>query len=151
MNIIEILRNFYLKSNYSTVIYQNYSPRVPQISELLITPKISFIMNGSQSNSNKISNELSTNNNYDQLSFVKLNRYTSDDKLDNSKRINFGFNIKKNNLSLNLLESYEFQKNSNYQKDLGDKDHLSDLLGTLKYDNTATKIEYNIFCISFKA
>ena len=75
---------------------------------------------------------------------MKLNRYTSDDKLDNSKRINFGINVTKNNLSLDLLESYEFQKNSNYQKDLGDNDHLSDLLGTLKYDNTATKIEYNV-------
>ena len=65
-------------------------------------------------------------------------------KLDNSKRINYGFNVNKNKYNFDVLQAYEFQKNSNYRKEMGDDDYLSDLLGAVKYSDTKSNAEYNI-------
>ena len=43
---------------------------------------------------------------------------------------------------MNLNQSYEFTDNSNFHKEQGNDDHLSDLLGELQYSNV-NKITYN--------
>ena len=54
--------------------------------------------------------------------------------MDNSKRINYGIDISKDLLKLSLSQSYEFNANSSYNKDLGLNDYMSDLLGTISFD-----------------
>jgi len=111
-------------------------------NNIIITPKISFIINSGQSNSDRISNEESTNNAYNIETQNELNRYTGIDKLDNSKRINYGINIIKNNFEINLSQNYEFEKNSNYHEEMGNDNYLSDLLGNFSYDKNDNKIIY---------
>ena len=109
------------------------TPIVNPKRSIQINPKASFIFNGSQSSSEKISNEESTNNVYSLLNNNNLNRYTGTDKLDNSKRVNYGFDFIKDLFKVELSQSYEFDLNSNYNHDVGLKDHLSDLLGLTSY------------------
>jgi len=120
------------------------TPLVDESHNFYLTPKMSFIINSSQSNSNKISNEESTNNEFNLLNALSLNRYTGTDKMDNSKRINYGFEINKDKITFEILQSYEFQKNSNYQKEIGNNDYLSDTISAFKYDNTNTDFFYNL-------
>ena len=109
-----------------------------------ITPKIIFISSSGQSNTNKISNEDSTNNIFTIDNQNELNRYIGTDKLDNSKRIGYGFNITKNKISLNFLQNYEFTKNSNYHKQLKNNDYLSDALIDFTYDSEYNDLRYDI-------
>ena len=109
-----------------------------------IYPKLAFIANSGQSNSEKISNEDSTNNHYTISKQLQLNRYTGTDKLDNSKRINYSLGLEKNRFNLNLSQNYEFSKNSNYHKESGNNDYLSDLLGTASYGSEKNLFSYNI-------
>ena len=108
-----------------------------------ITPKFSIIVNSGQPNSNKISNELSTNNSYTISNQNQLNRYNGTDKLDNSKRINYGFNITKNNIDVDFFQSYELTPDSNYNKAIGNDYYLSDSLIESSYngDNYGAKYE----------
>ena len=73
-------------------------------------------------------NEASTNNNYTIANQGNLNRYSGTDKLDNSKRMNYGFNISKNKFSGDFSQSYEFTPDSNYNKAIGNNYYLSDAL-----------------------
>ena len=109
---------------------------------LTYNPKLQLVISPGKSNSNKLSNEDSTNNNYSLLNSTQLNRFNGTDKIDNSKRLNFGFDIYNNKLKLNLSQTYEFTDNSNYHNEQGNDDNLSDLLGSLNYSNT-NELNYN--------
>ncbi len=119
------------------------APLINRKRNMTITPKLSLILNGSQPSSDKVSNEESTNNSYSLLNSKELNRYTGTDKLDNSKRINYGIDISKDLLKLSLSQSYEFDANSNYNKDMGLKDYMSDLLGSINYDGLNNDLQHN--------
>ena len=82
-------------------------------NDFVFTPKGSLILTPGLSNSNKISNEDSSNNIFSIVNNNSLNRYSGSDKLDNSKRINYGINLSKNNINFEILQSYEFQTNNN--------------------------------------
>ena len=111
-------------------------------SDILITPKFSFIGSSGQSNSNKVSNEGSTNNTYAINNQTNLNRYNGSDKLDNSKRLVYSLNAKKNKISLDISQNYEFTNNSNYHIEQGNKDHLSDALGAIYYTGNKNNLSY---------
>ena len=119
------------------------APLINRKRNMTITPKLSLILNGSQPSSDKVSNEESTNNSYSLLNSKELNRYTGTDKLDNSKRINYGIDISKNLLKLSLSQSYELDANSNYNKDLGLNDYMSDVLGSINYDGLNNDLQHN--------
>ena len=110
--------------------------------DIRINLKIQFIINSGQSNSNKISNEDSTNNNYTISNQTQLSRYSGSDKLDNTKRINYGLDI--NKLSIKLSQNYELSKNSNYHKEAGNDDYLSDLLGNASYNTSKNTLSYDV-------
>ncbi len=111
--------------------------------DLTYKPSISLILSPGKSNSEKISNEDSALNSYTANNEITLNRYTGNDRLDNSKRLVSSFTINNENLSTNLSQSYEFTNNSNFHKDAGNKDKLADLLGSLKYYKNSNNFEYN--------
>ena len=119
------------------------TPLINRNNNITITPKLSLILNGSQPSSDKVSNEESTNNSYSLLTSNTLNRYTGSDKLDNSKRINYGIDISKDLLKLSLSQSYEFNANSSYNKDLGLNDYMSDLLGTISFDGLNNDLQHD--------
>ncbi len=95
-------------------------------SQIVVAPGIS--------NTNKISNEDSSNNSFSLENFNSLNRYTGTDKMDNSQRINYGFDISNEKINVNLSQSYEFSKNSNFHIEQGNDDYLSDMLGSAEYN-----------------
>ena len=101
-----------------------------------------MIVSPGKSNSEKISNEDSSLNTYSANNEISLNRYTGSDRLDNSKRLVSSFNIKNEDLTMNLSQSYEFTDNSNFHNDTGQNDNLADLLGSIKYEKLK-QIEYN--------
>tara|TARA_Y100000590_G_scaffold105881_1_gene120556 strand:+ start:2216 stop:4435 length:2220 start_codon:yes stop_codon:yes gene_type:complete len=119
------------------------TPLINKKNNLTINPKVSFIFNGSQPSSDKVSNEESTNNSYNLMNNNSLNRYTGTDKLDNSKRMNYGIDINKEPVKFSLSQSYEFDANSNYNVDMGLKDYMSDLLGQLKYDGESNDLTHD--------
>ena len=120
------------------------APFKETITNTLITPSAFFVLNSGQSNSNKISNEESTNNTNTIINNDNLNRYRGTDKLDNTKRINLAVNISKNNSTLVSSINYEFTKNSNYHRESGNYDYLSNLLVNYKYENKLNVINYDI-------
>ena len=62
--------------------------------------------------------------------------------MDNSKRITFGLNAQTQYLTSSVSQTYEFTSNSNFHKEQGNDDKLSDLIGSLKYlDNN--ELTYN--------
>ena len=111
---------------------------------LYITPKSSIILNSSQSNSNKISNEDATNNQYTIFNQQMLNRYTGTDKLDNSQRFLYGINMLYKKFEINFSQNYEFNKHSNYHNESGNNDYLSDALFDINYNTKKTLAIYNI-------
>jgi len=120
------------------------TPLINKINNINIIPKLSLIINGSQPSSDKVSNEESTNNSYTIYNSDQLNRYTGSDKLDNSKRINYGLDINKDEYKISFSQSYEFDSNSNYNNDVGLKDYMSDLLGEFKFDGDNNDITHDI-------
>ena len=102
---------------------------------LTLNPKINLVLAPGISNSNKLSNEDSTNNDFSIENIDRLNRYSGSDKLDNSKRITYSINAYTNNFKSSLSQSYEFTNNSNFHKEQGNDDNLSDLLGSIEYLN----------------
>ena len=106
-------------------------------------PNLQVVLTPGISNSNKISNEDSGVNTYSQETSKLLNRYTGSDKMDNSKRINYGITVKNNIIKMNLNQSYEFTNNSNFHKEQGNDDNLSDLLGSFEYYNEDKIFNYN--------
>ena len=105
-------------------------------------PKISLILSPGKSNSNKISNEDSSNNQFNFNNADELNRFSGSDKMDNSKRINYGATIINSNLKLDFYQNYELTNNSNFNKYVGNKDYLSDFLSNLNYSKNGNKINY---------
>ena len=99
-------------------------------------PKIGLILTPGYSNSNKISNEDSSNNSFSIENVKRLNRFTGSDKLDNSKRLDYGLEINNQKFNLKLSQYYEFTNNSSYHIEQGNDDHLSDLLGEINYSDT---------------
>ena len=119
------------------------TPLINRNNNITIIPKLSLILNSSQPSSDKVSNEESTNNSYSLLTSNILNRYTGTDKLDNSKRINYGIDISKDAIKFSLSQSYEFDANSNYNKDLGLNDYMSDLLGRISFDGLNNDLQHD--------
>ena len=109
---------------------------------LTINPKFSTVVTPGISNSNQISNEDSTNNEFSLENINRLNRYSGDDKMDNSKRITYGIDAYTNYFKTSLSQSYEFTNNSNFHKEQGNDDNLSDLLGSVGYFK-ANELLYN--------
>ena len=120
---------FKLKNNYKNIKY---------------TPKLSLVFSPGISNSNKISNEDSSVNSYTIENNRNLNRYTGNDMLDNSKRINLSLNLNNENFDLNLWQSYEFTKNSNFHFSQGNDDYLSNFLADLSYEKGNFISKYDI-------
>ncbi len=112
------------------------------ISNFTINPKVHFVATPGISNSNKISNEDSTNNDFSLENIYRLNRFSGNDKMDNSKRITFGVSAYNENFKSSLSQSYEFTENSNFHKEQGNDDNLSDLLGSIEYFNN-NEVSYN--------
>ena len=112
------------------------------ISDLTLNPSLKIVITPGISNSNKLSNEDSTNNDFNIDNIYRLNRFSGNDKMDNSKRITFGLSAYTSNFNSKLYQSYEFTKNSNFHKEQGNDDNLSDLIGSIEYykDN---EISYN--------
>ena len=100
---------------------------------LTIIPKAHFVISPGASNTNKISNEDSTNNDFSIENIYRLNRFSGTDKLDNSKRVTFGLNSYTDHFKTSLYQSYEFTSNSNFHNEQGNDDKLSDLLGSIEY------------------
>ena len=75
---------------------------------------------------------------------TNLNRYTGTDKLDNSKRISYGFEITKDKIHLNYSQNYEFLQNSNYHALTGNDYYLSDALGNIKYSGEKNNLNYDV-------
>ena len=121
---------------------------IKNYGNLVYTPKLSFVVSPGASNTNKISNEDSSVNSYTIDNNSNLNRFTGSDKMDNSKRINLGFEISNEKISANLLQSYEFTNNSNFHYSQGNEKKLSDLLGDLSYSeknyNTSYAFRYDV-------
>jgi len=109
-------------------------------NNLIFTPKGSLVVTPGLSNSDKISNEDSSNTEFSIVNNSALNRYSGSDKLDNSKRINYGIKINNNKIELELSQNYEFTNNSNYHNS---NYNLSDLLGSTKYEGQKTRTNYN--------
>ena len=110
--------------------------------DLTYEPSIQLVVTPGYSNTNKISNEDSSNNSFTLANISSLNRYIGSDKMDNSKRINYGFKAYNDVIKLNLSQSYEFTDNSNFHKEQGNDDNLSDLLGSIEYYKVNT-VNYN--------
>jgi len=110
---------------------------------LTYKPSFSLILSPGKSNSERISNEDSALNSYSANNEISLNRYNGSDRLDNSKRLVSSFGISNDDLKINLSQSYEFTNNSNFQKDSGNEDNLSDLLGSFKYQKYMNIFQYN--------
>ena len=110
--------------------------------ETTIYPQMSLVVSPGISNSNKISNEDSNNNSFNFNNAQELNRFTGTDKMDNSKRINYGATLINSNLKLDFYQNYEFSTNSNFNKYIGNKDHLSDWIANLHYHKNNNEINY---------
>ncbi len=110
--------------------------------KFVFKPKSQIVISPGQSNSNKISNEDSSNNNFSLDNFSSLNRFTGNDKVDNSKRISYGIDVYNETIKLNLSQSYEFTDNSNFHYEQGNNNKLSDLLGSFEYQKNS-KLNYS--------
>ncbi len=131
-------------SNFITGSYYRFFPIFGISSEtpfkikkfnpkLTFNPKIHLVLAPGISNSNKLSNEDSTNNDFSLENIYRLNRYSGNDKLDNSKRITYSVNAYTENFKSSLSQSYEFTDNSNFHQEQGNDDNLSDILGSIEY------------------
>ncbi len=142
-----------MENNYNSGSYYRFFPMFSigaetpfkmqkTLPQFTINPKVQMIVTPGISNSNKISNEDSTNNNFTIQNIYRLNRFSGSDKMDNSKRVTYGVNAYTNHLKTSLSQYYEFTNNSNYHKEQQNDDKLSDLLGSVQYlkDN---ELSYN--------
>ena len=113
-----------------------------KLPNLTINPKFSLVIAPGASNSNKLSNEDSTNNDFSIENIYRLNRYSGNDKLDNSKRTTYGVNLFTENFKANVSQSFEFTNNSNFHRDQKNENKLSDILGSLGYFDK-NELSYN--------
>ena len=112
------------------------------LKNFTINPKVNLTLTPGISNSNKLSNEDSTNNDFSIDNVYLLNRFSGTDKMDNSKRITYGLNVFSQNFKTSLSQSYEFTNNSNFHSEQGNEDNLSDLIGSVEYLNI-NELSYN--------
>ena len=56
---------------------------------------------------------------------------------------NYGINVDNGRIKLALSQNYEFTNNSNYHKEQGNNNNLSDLHGNAGYTNDNMNIGYN--------
>ena len=120
------------------------TPIVNKKYNFYITPKLFGILNSSQSNSNKISNEDSSDYKFGLGHYNELNRYSGTDKLDNSKRLGYGVKMNKDLFSLEFGQSYEIDiERNDFTRNAGLYDHLSDLLGGAAYNGINNRINYD--------
>ena len=140
-------------NNYKTGSYYRFFPMLGISSEspfklkkyssnLTFNPSLKIVVTPGISNSSKLSNEDSTNNDFTIDNIFRLNRYSGNDKMDNSKRITLGLSAYNSNLNSQIYQSYEFTNNSNFHSEQGNDDNLSDLIGSIEYDKS-NKISYN--------
>ena len=140
-------------NNYKTGSYYRFFPMLGITTEspfklkkyssnLIFNPTLKIVVTPDISNSNKLSNEDSTNNDFTIDNIFRLNRYSGNDKMDNSKRITLGLSAYNANFNSQLYQSYEFTNNSNFHKEQGNDDNLSDLIGSIEYDKN-NEISYN--------
>ena len=111
-------------------------------TNLTLEPKINVRIAPGISNSNKYSNEDSTNNDFSEENIYRLNRYSGNDRMDNSKRVMFGINGFTENIKSSLSQTYEFTENSNFHKEQDNDDNLSDLIGEVNYSDK-NELGYN--------
>ena len=151
--VFDTEKKLLINSEYHTGSYSRFFPIVGLNFDMpfklknnshnfLYSPYISLIASPGLSNSNKISNEDSSINDFSLNNLRELNRYTGSDKLDNSKRLNYGFNISNDKIRLDMLSYYEFSNNSNFDNDQNSDDHLSDMIGQVEYKNKIST-DYN--------
>lgn len=112
-------------------------------NNLIYTPKLKLVITPGISNSEKLSNEDSSINNYVINNNLNLNRYSGTDKLDNSKRLDFSINLKNEIFDGTLLSTYEFTNNSNYHYSQGNISNLGDFLGDFKLSKKQYNTNYN--------
>ena len=140
-------------NNYRTGSYYRFFPMLgistespfklkKYSSNLTFNPTLKIVVTPGISNSSKLSNEDSTNNDFTIDNIFRLNSYSGNDKLDNSKWITLGLSAYNSNLNSQIYQSYEFTNNSNFHKEQGNDDNLSDLIGSIEYDKN-DKISYN--------
>ncbi len=140
-------------NNYNTGSYYRFFPILGITTEspfkfkdigsnLTLNPKLNLVFTPGISNSNKLSNEDSTNNDFSINNIYTLNRYSGNDKMDNSKRITYGISSYTENVKSSISQTYEFTDNSNFHKEQGNDDNLSDLLGSIEYSDS-NEISYN--------
>ncbi len=103
------------------------------LQNFTFTPKFNVVMTPNTKNNIKLSNEDSTNNDFSMENIYRLNRYSGNDKMDNSKRISYGISAFSQNFKSSISQSYEFTDNSNFHKEQGNDDNLSDILGSIQY------------------
>ncbi len=109
--------------------------------DLTYEPKVQIVLSPGISNTNMISNEDSSNNSFTLENINSLNRFSGSDKLDNSKRISYGFLSHNDYFTFNLSQSYEFTNNSNYHYGQGNEKKLSDFLGMAKFRKSNEKYD----------
>ena len=145
---------FISDDNFQTGTYYRFFPIVglsaespfkfkDYLKEYTFSPKVHLTVSPGYSNSNKISNEDSTNNDFSINNIYRLNRYSGSDKMDNSKRITYVISGYSDKIKSSISQSYEFTNNSNFHKEQGNEDKLSDLLGSFEYLNK-NEISYNL-------
>ena len=133
-------------NNYKTGTYYRFFPVLGLSSEspfkikkffpnVTFSPKFHTVITPGISNDNRLSNEDSTNNDFSIENIYRLNRFSGNDKMDNSKRITYGFSAYTANFKSTISQSYEFTNNSNFHKEQGNDDNLSDVLGSIEYIN----------------
>jgi len=110
-------------------------PLINNKTNTIYTPKVFLGINPSKSNTNEISNELTTDNEIDLSRFFSVNRYTGNDKFDNGQRIGYGFDIIKENFNFNIAQGYQISNNSDYSNDVRMSNDFSDILGKFGFSN----------------
>ncbi len=151
--IFETQNKFLQNEEFHSGTYYRFFPSIGFYTEtpfrlkkdfnsFIFEPNTSLIITPGFSNTNKISNEDSSNNNLTINNINQLNRYTGSDKMDNSKRINYGINVYDDRFNFEVSQSYEFTDNSNFHKEQGNNNNLSDLFGSVRYSNINT-FDYN--------
>ncbi len=122
------------------------NPYINNKTETIYNPKLFLSLNGSNNNTNEISNELTTDNEIDISRFFSVNRYTGNDKFDNGQRIGYGLDIDKKDLYFNIAQGFQISSDSDYGKDVNMSDDFSDILGDFGINNildTKSNFSYN--------
>tara|TARA_Y100000590_G_scaffold469602_1_gene658580 strand:+ start:7927 stop:10086 length:2160 start_codon:yes stop_codon:yes gene_type:complete len=101
----------------------------------IINPLVFLAVNGSNNNTSEISNELTTDNEFDLSRFFSVNRYTGNDKYDNGQRIGYGLDLERKNLTFTVAQGYQISSKSDYVEDVNMNDDFSDVLGDMGLSN----------------